>query len=299
MNQTVPIEQNATFRCNGTQDPVWIVNIATGMRFTTDRLRDIRLLREIGITSQRRRNGELLLMVLATVANNNSNVTCRVFVSDAVNFSHVAKLTVLGGSLLLLHFCLFVCMQYCLSNCRQQETLINHMILSKGFNHLPSAGILKQNTTQLGVWLELLFAPNPNPLSPLIVALSAAQKNSHKLVYVNIKTISTIVQVSGISQSVADILYFIIKLLVLITSKDIHNTLSKCFIHFAGNKKNTIRLQPCSQDTPSPNGKAGCVLGTRLILPEYSCVCTKSESTLAVNSGVQLYVNNKKTVMQF
>ena len=61
------------------------------------------------------------------------------------------------------------------------------MILSKGFNHLPSAGILKQNTTQLGVWLELLFAPNPNPLSPLIVALSAAQKNSHKLVYVNIK----------------------------------------------------------------------------------------------------------------
>ena len=119
MNQTVPIGQNTTFRCIGTQDPVWIVNIATGMRYTTDRLRDIRLLREIGITSQRHQNGELILTVLATVANNNSNVTCRVFVSDAVNFSHVAKLTVLGGSLLLLHFCLFVCMQYCLSNCRQ------------------------------------------------------------------------------------------------------------------------------------------------------------------------------------
>ena len=118
MNQTVPIGQNATFRCNGTQDPTWIVDIATGMRYTTDRLNHIWLLREMGITSQRRRHGGLILTVLATEANNNSNVFCRVFVSGGVNFSHVAKLTVLGGSLLLLHFCSFVYMQYCLSNCR-------------------------------------------------------------------------------------------------------------------------------------------------------------------------------------
>jgi len=118
MNQTVPIGQNATFRCTGTQDPVWIVDIATGVRYTTDRLNHIQLLREMGITSQRRQGG-LILTVLATEANNNSNVSCRVFVNSGVNFSHVAKLTVLGGSLLLLHFCLFVYMQYCLSNCRQ------------------------------------------------------------------------------------------------------------------------------------------------------------------------------------
>ena len=118
MNQTVPIGQNATFRCNGTQDPTWIVDIATGVRYTTDRLTHIELLKEMGITSQGRR-GELILTVLATKANNNSNVSCRVFVNGGVNFSHVAKLTVLGGSLLLLHFCLFVYMQYCLSNCRQ------------------------------------------------------------------------------------------------------------------------------------------------------------------------------------
>ena len=117
MNQTVPIGQNATFRCTGTQGPVWIVDIATGVRYTTDRLTHIELLKEMGITSQGRR-GELILTVLATKANNNSNVSCRVFVNGGVNFSHVAKLTVLGGSLLLLHFCLFVYMQYCLSNCR-------------------------------------------------------------------------------------------------------------------------------------------------------------------------------------
>ena len=93
MNQTVPIGQNTTFRCNGTQYPIWIVDIATGMRYTTDRINHIRLLREMGITSQRRQGG-LILTVLATEANNNSNVFCRVFFNGGVNFSHVAKLTV-------------------------------------------------------------------------------------------------------------------------------------------------------------------------------------------------------------
>ena len=106
MNQTVPIGQNTTFRCNGTQHPVWVVNFASGMRYITDRVRDIRLLNQTGISSQRRRDGEVILTVQATEATNNSNVSCRVFVNGGVNFSHVAKLTVLGGSLLLLHLVL-------------------------------------------------------------------------------------------------------------------------------------------------------------------------------------------------
>ena len=59
----------------------------------------------------------------------------------------------------------------------------------------------------------------------------------------------------GISRSVADTLYFIIKLLVLITSKDIHNTLSKCFIHFAslaGNKETRYAFSLVPRLSPHP-----------------------------------------------
>jgi len=97
-DKTVPIETNATFHCNGTQRAVWIINQGGGSHYTTDRARDLQLLRRIGFFPESDSDGRLRLTVLGTVANNNTNIVCRVFVNGISEFSSVAKLKVLGGS---------------------------------------------------------------------------------------------------------------------------------------------------------------------------------------------------------
>ena len=97
-DETVPLETNATFHCTGTESPVWIIESAAGVRYATDRARDLQLLPSVGFFPQNDSDGRLHLTVEATLANNNTNISCRVFVNGISEFSSVAKLKVLGGS---------------------------------------------------------------------------------------------------------------------------------------------------------------------------------------------------------
>ena len=117
-DQTVPIGSNATFHCSGKEQPVWIIKTVGGVRYTTDRARDLRLLPMIGFFPQKDPDGKLHLTVQATVANNNTNISCRVFVNGVdLDFSSTAKLTVLSKlktllkCYLIFETCVLLCMQ--------------------------------------------------------------------------------------------------------------------------------------------------------------------------------------------
>ena len=112
-DRTVPIGSNATFHCSGKEQPVWIIKTVGGVRYTSDRARYLRLLPMIGFFPQKDPDGKLHLTVQATVANNNTNISCRVFVNGVdLDFSSTAKLTVLGRLRLDLqhYFILETCM---------------------------------------------------------------------------------------------------------------------------------------------------------------------------------------------
>ena len=95
-DKIVPVETNATFHCTGTVHPVWIIKSAGGEHYTTDRPRNLQLLPTIGFYPHNDSDGRLHLTVEATAANNNTNISCRVFVDGISEFSSMARLKVLG-----------------------------------------------------------------------------------------------------------------------------------------------------------------------------------------------------------